>query len=478
VIRKRLEKTPTYIQGFDEILEGGLPVGRISLVTGGPGSGKSVFGLEFLYRGALAGEPGILVGFEEPPDMVRVNGSTLGFDIAGCEAAGKLFLLKGHLDPKAILGGSFSLAGMLAILDGKVREMGARRIVFDALEVVLRLIDSSAAVRAELHALHDWIVASGLTTVMTLKPRIAGPTPFEDFFDSMASCVLAMDTRVADQIATRRLRVIKYRGSAFGRNEYPYVITATGLRAVPISSVALNHQPLGERVTTGIAKLDDMLAGGYARAACILVSGLPGTGKTILATTFTEAACCRGERVLYISFEESAAALVGNVKSAGIGLEQALATDCLRIIATMPEATGAEEHLLAAIDAIDDFQPAHVVVDAISACSRMGGYQASYEYLMRLLNYCKERGITILLINQSTGTTSHFEISGAGISSMVDTVLFLTYLRRSMVTNRGVEVLKTRGSGHCNRRRRFVITDAGIQILDEDEAGADDLPDS
>lgn len=462
-----LEKAPTYIRGLDDILEGGLPRGRTTVINGSAGSGKTLLALEFLYRGALAGEPGIFIGFEESVEQLRQNAATLDWDLPALERENRLYLLDGRIKSDTLISGEFSLKGLLAIAAGKSREMGAKRVVIDALEVALRLFDEPRQVRNEMHLLNDWLQQAGLSVILTVRPPSrGGASPYEDFFDSMADCVIVMDARVADQISTRRLRVVKYRGSAFGRNEYPYVITNNGIHTAPISTVGLRHKPLGEKITTGIARLDEVLEGGYRRASCILFAGMPGTGKTILCSTFAAAACGRGERALYISFEESEAALVENVLSAGVALRPYIESGNLRVLASFPEAMGAEEHYIRALEAIEELSPAHVVVDAISACERMGGRQAAYEYLMRLLNACKERGITVLLVNQTVRKDDFSEISGIGISSMVDTVVRLTFKEDYGEITRLLHILKSRGSRHSNQKREYIITDDGIQILD------------
>lgn len=463
----RLEKAPTFIDGLDDILEGGLPRGRTTVVNGASGSGKTLLGLEFLYRGALNGEPGIFIGFEEPPVQMCQNAATLGWDLPALERENRLYLLDGRIKPETLRSGSFSLKGLLAIAAGKCRTMGARRIVIDALEVALRLFDTPRQVRNELHTLNDWLQAAGLTTILTFRSSLRSEASiYEDFFESMGDCIIALDARVTEQIATRRLRVVKYRGSGFGRNEYPYVISPTGLRMAAITSVGLRHKPLGEKISTGNARLDDILDGGYRRAACILLAGLPGAGKTTLAATFVAAACARGERVLYIGFEESEAAMINNVSSTGVALQPHLEAGRLAFLTNYPESMGAEEHYFAALERIEAFRPGHVVVDAISACYRMGGKQAAFEYLMRLLNACKERGITILLLNQLTGATNFMEISGNEISSMVDTAIFLNYQFSLGETNRVFQILKSRGSKHSNQKREFRLTDKGFEVVD------------
>ncbi|MBW1648901.1 MAG: circadian clock protein KaiC [Deltaproteobacteria bacterium] len=464
---KVLAKAPTHIPGLDDILEGGLPRGRTTVVNGGAGSGKTLLGLEFLYRGALAGEPGMFVGFEEPVAQLLENAATLGWDLPALERENRLFLLEGRIKPDTLMSGDFSLKGLLAAAAGKSRELGAKRIVIDALEVVLRLFDTPQQVRNEMHVLNDWLQTSGLSAVLTVRPPSrGGASVYEDFFDSMGDCVIRMDARVLDQVTTRRLRVVKYRGSTTGRNEYPYVITPRGMHIAPISTVGLRHKPLGEKISTGVSRLDEILDGGYRRASCILVAGLPGVGKTILASLFVDCMCRQGETVLYIGFEESEAAMVGNVLSAGVGLEPHIASGRLAFLTNFPEAMGSEEHYFNVMARIEAISPRHVVVDAISACARMGGQHAAFDYLMRLLNACKERGITVLFLNQLSGSADFMEISGNDISSLVDTVIFLRYQQIAEESNRLLQVLKTRGSRHCNQTYEYVICDDGVRILD------------
>lgn len=343
--------------------------------------------------------------------------------------------------------------------------MGAKRLVIDALDVLLQLLDEPFAIRTELHFLNHWLSQQGLTTILTLKPR-DGQFRLQDFFYSMADCVVQLDARVLNQVTTRRLRVIKYRGSSFGRNEYPFIISNSGIQTIPITSIELKHKPFSSRFSTGIPRLDRLLDGGIYRASCTLIAGEPGTGKTLLTVTIIREACRRGEKAVYVSFEESDLAIINNVRSAGVEIEPYVKSGSLHFITAMPEVTGAEEHLINLINAVNAINPKIVVIDAISACARMGGTQAAYEYLMRALNLLKEKGITIILINQTSGSKAQLELSGIGISSMIDTVIFLSYVHGEGETNRTIQILKSRGSAHSNQIRECIITDKGIEIID------------
>jgi circadian clock protein KaiC len=460
---KPISKVPTSITGLDDILLGGLPQGRTAVFSGGPGTGKTVLGLEFLYRGALAGEPGIFVTFEESADAIRRNAQALGWSIQALEDAGQLAVVQADLPVSLIFSGEFNIGGLLAILSGYSQALGARRIVIDAIDVLLRLFDDPVQQRNQLYALHHWLIEQGLTVVITTKDTDR-EGKLNDFLDYLADCVVRLDQRVGDQVVTRRLRVIKYRGSAFLSNEYPYVISANGIELMPVSTVHLQHQRLGPPISTGNGRLDELLGGGFRHAACILIGGFSGTGKTTLACTFAAAACERGERVIYISFEESAEALVSTMLSPSIDLQPALEAQQLVILTVMPESTGAEEHLLRIFQSIDSFQPDHLIVDAISACRRMGSERAAFDFLVRLTNTCKAKGITCIYTNQTGSSSSIEEISGIGISSLVDAMLLLEqrWVRDSY--ERRLLIIKARGSKHSHAFQPFTIDDDGIKF--------------
>jgi len=464
--KKELPKVSTGIAGLDLVLRGGLPAGRVTLLGGGPGSGKSIMGLQCLLHGTSAGQPGILLMFEERATAVRQNAWSRGWDLAQLEKKNKLYLMDARLDPEAIISGEFSIKGLLAILDRRIKSMRAKLIVIDAVDALLHLYDNPMRERHELYALHEWLLDRGLTTIMTVKTVQQEQVPSRyAFLDFMTDCVIHVDQRVTAQIATRRLRVIKYRGSGNGRNEYPFIINENGINIIPITSHVLQHRPPGPKVPSGQAWLDEVLGGGYKCGTSILIAGTAGAGKTTMACVFTRAACLRGERVLYLNFEESAESMVSNMLSPGLALQPLIKTGTLVVRSYLPEARGVEEHLFHALKDLDEFQPQHVVVDAISACNRMGSDQAAFEYLMRILNDCKERGITCIYINQTSGLEIVEEISRIGISSIIDTIILLRHLPIGGAIARQLIVVKSRGSKHSEQSHEFRITDRGMDLV-------------
>jgi circadian clock protein KaiC len=436
----------------------------MTLLSGGAGSGKSLIAMQCALRGARAGEPGILVLFEERPAAVRQNVQSLGWDVPSLERSKKLFLLDARMTPEAVISGDFSIKGLLAILDQQAKTMRAHYIVFDAVDTLLHLYNDPARERQELNALHEWLLDRNLTAIMTVKADAQDGPPRYSFLDFMADCVIHVDQRVTVQVTTRRLRVVKYRGSGYGRNEYPFIIGGDGINVIPITSSVLQHRAPGATVSSGQAELDGLVAGGYKRGTGILIVGTAGAGKTTLACVFAQAACRRGERVLYLNFEESPESMVSNMRSAGVLLQAPVDKGRLVVQSYLPEATGVEEHLLRALTALDELRPQHVIVDAISACERMGTKHAAFEYLMRVLDACKQRGITCIYLNQATGADVVSEISGIGISSIIDTVIVLRQLPVDGETKRQLIVMKSRGSKHSERFHDFRITDRGIDL--------------
>lgn len=462
-----LQKMRTRIQGLDDILHGGLPGGRTSLISGGPGSGKSVIGLEVVYRGAMSGSPGIFVSFEESAENIRCNASTLGWDLQSLEKAEKLFILDARVDPQVATSGEFNLGGLLAVLDTKRREIGADRIVVDALDGLMRFFSDAHQQQNQLLVLHRWLMEQGLTSLLTAKKQ-NGPESAtlcqNDFLDFLADCVLYLDQEIKGRVATKMLRVIKYRGSAYGGNAYPFLITKDGVYFHPITNMLMNYEASDRWLSSGNAEIDAMLGGGYQQGRCVLIAGEPGTGKTTLAATFAHSACREGQKVLYVSYEESRQGLVAGMAGMGIDLEPALKTSDLEILPFMPESTGVEEHLFLLMKTIERFQPHHLIVDAVSACHRIAGEAAAFDFIIRLVSACRDRGITVMLNNQVGGSFDRQDFSGVGISSIIDTIVTLHYRDLGDEMQRFLLILKARGKNHSNRYHQYSLTERGIVI--------------
>jgi len=468
-------KTPTKIRGLDEILNGGVPTGGLTLLNGGPGAGKTLFGLEFLMRGAQQGIPGILLTFEEHEDALHHYATTFGWDIVELENRGFLSIIRARFDPEGFLSGDFDLGGILAILRHKIETLAAKQVVIDAPDVFLRLLDNRVKERAELYKLINWLHDQKLTTLMTVKAD-GGDIARSDYepLDYLADCIIQLDQRVIEQVTTRRVRVSKYRGSAHGRNEYPFAMTDQGIWIIPITETQLSHVALGEAFPTGVAGLDVQLSGGYLRASCNLVTGASGTGKTTFAASFARTSTANGKRVFYINFEESPDSMVSCMLSPGIDLRPALENGSLRFLSVMPEAQGIEEHLIQAFRGIEELKPDIVIVDAISACRRMGSRNSAFDYLLRLIDHCKTKGITSLLTNLTDSVKETQEITGIDLSSMIDTVIILRNVEQHGQFERELSVLKARGRQHSNKVHEFQITNQGVSLLNSGVEAAHD----
>ena len=461
-----LPKIPTKIQGLDEVLHGGLPTGRLTVVNGGPGSGKTLMGLQLLTGGTRSGHSAVFISFEETSEAIRRNALTMGWDLAKVEEDGDLAMINPEIDYEAVSSGTFTIEGLCAILEGQVRKIGAELIVIDAIDMLMRLFNDPSDAQNQLVTLHRWLNDRDLTAVMTVKASESNQRDFE-YLDFMADCVITLDQRIQKQVSTRRLKVNKYRGSDFSSREHPFIISKQGIVVMPLTSVELVEQATGAFVSTADDEVDEVLGGGYRRGSSILISGPSGSGKTTLAFMFSEAAANRGERVLYLSFEQSEQALVSEMKSVGYDLESLIKDGELRISSFMPESAGMEEHLYRIIQQIEEFQPEHLVLDAISATHRIGSEQAATDFLVRLYFYAKTRGITCIFTNQTFVPMSEdLKISGLGISSLVDTAIVLSYFREQEQIGRKLLVLKSRGTNHSRKYHEFFITDNGISISD------------
>ncbi len=467
--RASIPKAPTGIQGLDEITDGGLPAGRPTLVCGGAGTGKTMFATEFIVRGATEfNEPGVFMMFEENAAELAANVRSLGFDLARLAAQKKIVLDHVHVERSEIEEtGEYDLEGLFIRLDHAIKQIGARRVVLDTIEALFAGLPNQAILRAELRRLFHWLKGRGVTAVITGERGEQTLTRY-GLEEYVADCVIILDHRVSEQISTRRLRVMKYRGSAHGTNEYPFLIGDRGLSVLPITSLRLEHKAPRQRVSTGIARLDEMLGGrGFYRGGSVLVSGSPGTGKSSIGAAFVDAACRRGERALLFSYEESAAQVLRNMRSIGLNLGQWVERGLLEIHSSRPTLQGLEQHLLHMHDTVRAFRPAVAVVDPISNLTTERHDAEVKPTLMRLIDFLKSRQITTLftsLASSEDGMTP--EDSQVGVSSLMDTWLLLRNVEYNGERNRTLFVLKSRGMEHSNQVREFVLSERGIDLVD------------
>jgi circadian clock protein KaiC len=460
-----LKKARTGINGFDEITGGGLPAGRPTIVCGGPGCGKTMFAMEFLVRGAREfGEPGVLMTFEETSDEMTRNVESLGFGLDALVARKKLFLDYVRVEPSEIQEtGEYDLEGLFIRLQHAVDSIGAKRVVLDTLEAVFSGFSNTAMLRAEIRRLFRWLKDRGLTTVVTAE-RGEGSLTRYGLEEYVSDCVVALDHRVNDQISTRRMRIVKYRGSSHGTNEYPFLIDKKGFSVLPLSSIRLNHKVSTERISSGVQDLDTMLEGqGYYKGSSILVSGTAGSGKSTLAAHFANETCLAGKRTVYIAFEESAAQVTRNMRSVGIDLGRHMAKGLLQFCAWRPTQHGLEMHLLRIHDLVEEFKPQVVIVDPVTNLVS-ANLREVHAMLMRLLDYLKERQITALFTTQTANGGAE-EQTEVGISSLTDTWILLRDLEFNGERNRCLYVLKSRGMAHSNQVREFVLRRNGVRLL-------------
>ena len=465
---RSLSKSPTGIPGLDEITNGGLPKGRPTLVCGSAGCGKSMLGVEFLVRGALEyDEPGVLMTFEELPEDVITNARSLGFDLDQMVAKKQLFLDYVRVERNEIQEtGEYDLEGIFIRLNYAIESIGAKRVVLDTIETLFTGLTNAAILRAELRRLFNWLKEKGVTAIITGE-KGDGTLTRNGLEEYVSDCVIMLDHRVVDQVSTRRLRVVKYRGSTHGTNEYPFLIGETGFSVLPISSLSLAHDVTNERISSGIPRLDAMLGGrGYYRGSSILVTGTAGTGKSSLGAYFVEAASRRGERSLYFAFEESPQQIVRNMRSIGLNLEPGINKGLLQFHASRPTLYGLETHLAVMHKQIQEFKPRVVVIDPISNLINTGSVNEVRSMLLRLVDFLKSEKITALFTSLSSQGDNSLEETEVGVSSIMDTWLLLRDIELGGERNRGIYVLKSRGTAHSNQIREFLITSKGIDIRD------------
>ena len=466
-LTRRLPKAPTGIRGLDEITGGGLPRGRPTLVCGGAGCGKTLLAAEFLVRGATEfGEPGVLMAFEETEKELTANVASLGFDLAGLVRQKKILVDYVHIERGVMQeSGEYDLEGIFVRLGHAIDSIGAKRVVLDTLEVLFASLPNEAILRAELRRLFRWLKDKGVTAVITAERGRESLTR-HGMEEYVSDCVLLLDHRVHDQIATRHLRVVKYRGAQHGTNEFPFLIGARGISVLPITSLGLNHEVSSERIATGIPRLDAMLGGrGFHRGSSILLTGTPGTGKTSVAANFAQAAGRRSERTLFFSFEESPAQIVRNMKSIGLRLEPLVQRGLLRFHSQRPSHYGLEMHLATMFKEIAEFRPQVVVVDPITSLVELGTASEGKAMVTRLVDYLKSKQITTLFTSLTeSGNTLVDNV--AAVTAPMDAWLSLQDYEGNGERNRVFYVLKARGMAHSNQIRECLISDRGIDIVD------------
>jgi circadian clock protein KaiC len=460
-----LAKTRTGITGLDEITHGGLPKGRPTLICGSAGCGKTLFGMEFLIRGATEfDEPGVFMAFEETAAELAQNVRSLGFDLDALIAEKRIAVDYVHVERSEIEEtGEFDLEGLFLRLGMAIDEVGAKRVVLDTIENLFGGFSNTVILRSELRRLFRWLKDRGVTAIITGE-RGAGTLTRNGIEEYVSDCVILLDHRVTEQVSTRRLRIVKYRGSTHGTNEYPFLIDEDGISVLPLTSVGLDHPASQERIPSGVPALDEMLGGeGYYRGSSILISGTAGTGKTSLAAHFADVVCRRGERCLYLAFEESPQQLVRNMRSIGIDLEPWMKKGLLRIEASRPSLHGLEMHLVRVHKEVAEYKPSVVIIDPISNLVTAGTQVDTEAMLVRLIDFLKTSGITAFFTNLTSGGNS-WEKTDVGVSSLIDTWILLRDIELGGERNRGLYVLKSRGMKHSNQIREFLITPKGIRL--------------
>jgi circadian clock protein KaiC len=471
--RRLQARLPTGIDGFDEIADGGLPRGGITVVMGGAGAGKTIFSLQVLAMRARASEPGILVAFEETADRILDN--TAGFAWGGQPLKAAVEVLDAQLSQSVEKAGAFDLIGLLAIVAARAKKSGAKLVVFDGLDVLLDYLHDSSLVRREVFRIREWVHASGLSAVVTAKADATEARPLAeyDFLQFMADCVVTMHHRVVHGTATRTARVAKYRGAAHSSNEFPVTITRAGLEVAASTTSQLAHAASGDRVSTGVERLDAMLSGGYHRGSSVLITGVPGTAKTTLAAAFAEAAGRRGERTLFVSFDEAPDQIVRNVASVGIQFRPLIEAGILHLTSFRARADNPEAHVARLRGLLRDLQPQNLVVDPLSAMSRSG--VQSDAAAVEVLDFAKSAGITIVSTSLLANAVPLAEQTPLNLSTIADAWLHVSYLSQGGERNRSLTIIKARGTSHSNQVRELVLSDKGVTLTDVYSVGGEVL---
>jgi circadian clock protein KaiC len=466
-LNPELPKCPTGIRGLDEITNGGLPQGRPTLICGAAGCGKTLLAMEFIVRGAREfNEPGVFMAFEETETELTENVASLGFDLGGLVRRKKVVVDYVRIERSEIEEtGQYDLEGLFVRLGNAIDSIGAKRVVLDTLESLFSSLPNEGILRAELRRLFNWFKAKGVTVIITGE-KGEGQLTRHGLEEYISDCVIVLDHRVADQVATRRVRIVKYRGSAHGTNEYPALIDERGLSVLPISSLGLNYPVGTARISTGIPRLDNMLGGkGYFKGSSILVSGTAGSGKSSMAAAFANRVCAKGGRCLYWSSEESPEQIVRNMASIGMNLAPHVRKGLLKFHSVRPTLCGLEGHLVTLHKMVTEFNPTAVVLDPITNLTAVGGDAEIKAMLTRVIDFLKGRGITAIFTSL-TSAGAATEQSEVGVSSLMDAWLLLSMVQSASERNRVLYVLKSRGMAHSNQLREFILSDKGIDLLD------------
>jgi circadian clock protein KaiC len=463
--RSSIVKIASGMQGFDEITEGGLPAGRTTLVMGGAGCGKTVFALQAVVSGARTSkQPGIFVAFEESANQIQTNARAFGWDLPLLTKK-KLFFLDARLSPDVVQAGEFDLTGMLSMLGAKAKAMRAKMIVFDGIDVLLTLLNDPVAERREVYRIRDWLLETGLTAIITQKVGTGDADQRYNFLQFMVDCVVVLRHQVVDGSAFRNLRVTKYRGSGFGGDEFPIAMTEGGMLLTNRGPAELAYPVSDERISSGLPRLDHMLSGGYYRGSNVLISGAPGTAKSTLAGLFAAAACARGERTLYVSFDEGAAQIVRNLRSVNVKLAPFLKSGILRMYSTRTRGPNVEDQFGALRLRVREFAPRCLVIDPLSALSTKLAHVASADAAQQFLDFLKAEGITVVNTSLLDGLNTD-EATATGISTIADTWIHLSYLVQDGERNRALTIVKSRGTGHSNQVRELKLANDGVTLTD------------
>lgn len=460
-----LSKTKTGINGLDEISMGGLPKGRPTLICGGPGCGKTVMALEFIVRGAtLYNEPGVFMAFEEKAEELATNVASLGFDLGKLQKNKKLRIDYVHIDRTEVEEtGEYDLNGLFIRLNYAINSIGAKRVVLDTIENLFAGLTNQAILRAELRRLFQWLKDKGVTAIITGE-KGQGTLTRHGLEEYVSDCVIFLDHRIVNQVSTRRLKIIKYRGSLHGTNEYPFLIDEEGITILPVTSLKLDKNVSTKRVSTGIASLDEMFGGkGFYKGSSILVSGSAGTGKTSIAASFANETCLRKEKCMFFAFEESPQQIIRNMKSIGLDLTKHVKKGLLEFHSFRPGLYGLEMHLARMYNLVKKFKPEVVILDPITNFVSVGLLTEVNSMLLRLIDGFQSEGITLMLTALNSGTTEHID---ENVSSLVDTWILVRDIERDGERNRGIYIMKSRGMKHSNEVREFIISSKGLDLIE------------